>query len=99
MTDHLGPVRTLKARLLEESAARGLECTLFGADPDAGADVVHAVFTADEDTLAAPLDQPAVDERFNEVLAGDSAAELDARAEAASAELRRRLAEGDGILG
>lgn len=99
MTDPLGPVRTLKGHLVDEAAARGLETVLFGADPEPGADVVHAVFTADEDTLAAPADQPVVDERFNEVLAGDRAAELDARAAAAVADLRRRLGEGGGILG
>lgn len=99
MTDPLGPVRILKGRLVEEAAARGLETILFGADPEPGADVVHAVFTADEDTLAAPADQPVVDERFNEVLAGESAAELEARTTAAIADLRRRLGEGGGILG
>lgn len=99
MTDPLGPVRGLKRRLVDTAASHGLECTLFGADPEDGADVVHAVFTADEDTLAAPADQPVVDQKFNEVLAGDAAADRDARAASAAEDLRRRLGEGGGILG
>lgn len=99
MTDPLGPLRALNERFAKEAADRGLDTRMFAAEPKAGADIVHVILTSDPDTLAAPLDQPAIDAAFAETMAADAAADRARRLDEAADELSRRLARGGSILG
>lgn len=99
MTDPLGPLRALNDRFAKEAADRGLDTRMFAAEPKPGADIIHAILTSDPDTLAAPLDQPAIDAAFAETMAAEARAERDRRLDVAADDLRRRLDGGGSVLG